>query len=212
MNDYEVWRTAASEGARRHKGYCYDACVKRLVFVLLLVACSTPAPPPQTTTAPAEQGALPTVRVTANTLNVRQDPSATSAVVTQVKRGDQLTVLAEQNGWSQVRLASGETGWVSSQHVSSGKQRARKPGCDSEFSFVKTPLAAFSEKEPHGLVVVEATVNTKGDVTSTKVISNSTGDDSLAAMAEREIRSATFKPPYRNCVPRSFIFTYKRTF
>ena len=34
----------------------------------------------------------------------------------------------------------------------------------------------------------------------------------LASMAEREIRSATFKPPYRDCVPRPLIFTYKRTF
>lgn len=162
---------------------------------------------------PAEPGALPTVRVTASALNVRQDPSATAAVVTQVKRGDQLSVLAEENGWSKVKLASGEVGWVFSRHVSSGRQRTRR-GCppDSEFSFVKTPLAAFSENGPHGLVVVDATVNTKGDVTSTKVVSNSTGDNSLATMAEREIRSATFKPPYRDCVPRSFIFTYKRAF
>jgi len=150
--------------------------------------------------------------VTATTLNVRHDASSTSAVVTQVSRGDQLTLLAEENGWSHVRLATGEEGWVSSQHVSSGKPRSRKPGCESEYSFVKTPLAAFSENGAHGLVIIDATVNTKGEVTATKVVSNSTGDSSLASMAEREIRSATFKPPYRNCVPRAFIFTYKRSF
>lgn len=152
------------------------------------------------------------VRVTATTLNVRKDATATAAVVTQVKRGDQLTLLAEENGWSRVRLATGEEGWVASQHVSSGKPRSRKPGCDSEYSFIKTPLAAFSENGPHGLVVVDATVSTKGNVMATKVVSNSTGDSALAAMAEREIRSATFKPPYRDCVPRAFIFTYKRSF
>jgi len=112
-----------------------------------------------------------------------------------------------------VRLATGEVGWVASQHVSSGKARSRK-GCApaSEYAFVKAPLASFSESGPHGLVVIDATVNTKGDVTATKVISNSTGDESLAAKAEREIRSAKFTPPYRDCVPRTFIFTYKRSF
>ena len=185
-----------------------------LVSLLLVVAC-TPAPQPETvpqSTTTAPQNAIGIVRVTATALNVRQDSSSTSAIVAQVRRGDQLTLLAEQNGWSHVKLATGEVGWVSSQHVSSGKPRSRKPGCDSEFSFVKTPLAAFSENGPHGLVVVDATVNTKGEVTATKVVSNSTGDGSLAAMAEREIRSATFKPPYRDCHPRPFIFTYKRTF
>lgn len=186
---------------------------KYLLLLVLVAACSSPAPQePQTAPEPVPQNAMGTVRVTASTLNVRQDASASSAAIAQVKRGDQLTLLAEENGWSHVRLASGEEGWVSSQHVSNGKPRSRKPGCDSQFSFVKTPLAAFSESGPHGLVVVDATVNTKGEVTATKVVSNSTGDKTLGAMAEREIRSATFKPPYRDCVPRAFIFTYKRSF
>ena len=187
-----------------------------LAFLIILAACAQPAPPPQTTpqvTRPTEEKSIGIVRVTATTLNVRQEASSTAAVVMQVKRGDQLTLLREENGWSKVKLSTGQVGWVSSQHVSSGRQRTRK-GCppDSEYSFIKAPLASFSERGPHGLVVVDATVNTKGDVTATKVISNSTGDPSLAAMAEREIRSAKFTPPYRDCVPRTFIFTYKRSF
>ncbi|HEY3055839.1 MAG TPA: TonB family protein [Thermoanaerobaculia bacterium] len=192
--------------------------MKRLLSALLLLgACAQPAPSPQPTpqvlTRPAEEKSIGTVRVTATSLNVRQEASSTAAVVTQVKRGDLLTLLREENGWSKVKLATGEVGWVSSQHVSNPRQRTRK-GCppDSEYSFVKAPLASFSERGPHGLVVVDAMVNTKGDVTSTKVISNSTGDESLAAMAQREIRSAKFTPPYRDCVPRTFIFTYKRSF
>lgn len=187
------------------------------LVLLLTAACSTPAPkaaPEQPATAPAAEKALGTVRVSATTLNVRQEATSSAAIVTTVNRGDQLTLLAEQNGWSKVRLASGEVGWVSSQHVSSGKAQRRRAGCppDSEYSFIKAPLASFSEEGPHGLVVVDATVNTKGEVTATKVISNSTGDPALGPKAEREIRSARFNPPYRDCVPRTFIFTYKRSY
>jgi uncharacterized protein YgiM (DUF1202 family) len=134
-------------------------------------------------------------------------------VIKQVKRGDQLSLLATEGGWSKVRLSGGETGWAFSEYLSTGKPKNRK-GCraDSEYAFVKAPLAAFSEGGPHGLVIVDATVNPGGEVVSTKVISNTTGEDAPAKMAEREIRAAKFTPPYRDCVPKTFIFTYKRTF
>ena len=183
-----------------------------VALVLIAAACSSPAPQQEPEVVPSQPSMQSTVYVTATTLNLREDASGSAKVVGQVKRGDALTLLSQQNGWSRVRLASGETGWVSSQHVSATKPRPKKAGCDSEFSFVKTPLPSFSDSGAHGLVVVDATVNTKGEVTATKIVSNSTGDTSLASLAEREIRSATFKPPYRDCVPRAFIFTYKRTF
>ena len=181
-----------------------------LPIVLLAAACATPPPPPPQP-APAPAPAEHTMYVVAKTLNVRAEPSTSGKVVTQVKQGDPLTVVDESKGWSSVQLANGTSGWVSSDYISATKKNV-KPGCESEFAFAKAPLAAFSEGGPHGLVVVDATVNTKGDVTGTKIISNTTGEDALAKMAEREIKAAKFVPPYRDCVPRAFIFTYKRTF
>ena len=60
--------------------------------------------------------------------------------------------------------------------------------------------------------IIEASVNTSGDVTTTRIMSNTTGDTALAAIAEKEIRSAKFIPPVRNCAPQRFVFTYKRAF
>ena len=159
-----------------------------------------------------------TVHVTASALNVRQTASTDAAVVTQVKRGTALSVLATDDSWTRVRLAGGETGWVASRFVSDGSKPARRSssrkGCpaDSDFAFLETPTLAFSDSGAHGLVVVEATVNVNGVVTGTKLMSNSTGDEALGFLAEREIRSAKFSPPIRNCAPRAFIFTYRRTF
>lgn len=185
-----------------------------LMGLLLLAACAAPPAPETTPAVPQQQPATGTVYVTATTLNVREDSSSNARVVTQVRRGAAVTVIDTAAGWTKVRLANGDTGWVSSDFVSATRPGKLRRGCpaDSEFAFVKPPLAAFSEGGPHGLVVVDAMVNTSGEVTATKVISNSTGEDAMAKMAEREIRSARFTPPYRNCVPRSFIFTYKRTF
>lgn len=195
------------------------------MFLLVVLACAAPPPPvvapdtpppPPPPSRPAEEQVLGTVRVTASALNVRRDASTEGEVIAQVKNGTTLSVLANDESWTKVRLASGEVGWVASRFVSSGStstaKRSSKAGCESDYAFLETPTLAFSESGAHGIVVVEASVNAKGMVTSTKLVSNSTGDESLAFLAQREIKGAKFSPPIRNCVPRAFIFTYRRTF
>jgi uncharacterized protein YgiM (DUF1202 family) len=162
--------------------------------------------------------------VTASSLNVRREPSGDAEVLTQVRKGTELALLLDGESWTRVRLADGTTGWVASRFVSpngqpksSGRSKSAarsRTGCppDSDYAFVETPALRGSDRSAHGLVVVEATVNTKGVVTSTKVVSNTTGDETLAFLAEREIKSAKFSPPVWNCVDRAFIFTYRRTF
>src|SRR5687767_12598143 len=192
--------------------------------LILVCACASPpppvaapeAPPPPPPALPLTEKVIGTVRVTASALNVRSEASTEGDVITQVKKGASLDVLAEDDSWTKVKLPGGEIGWVASRFVTSGKttQTATKKrsGCESDFAFLETPTLAFSDRARPGMVVVEASVNTKGDVTKTKVISNTTGEESLAFLAEREIKGAKFSPPIRNCVPRAFIFTYRRTF
>jgi len=146
---------------------------------------------------------------------VRKEATTSADVVTQVRRGTKLALLGDDRGWLKVRLATGEVGWVSAQHVArDGEAPPRRKGCpaDSDFSFVKSPLPDLRQQAAHGLVVVDAYVDVKGNVTSTKVISNSTGDVALASLTDCEIRTAKFAPPVKNCVARAFIFTYKRSF
>ena len=182
------------------------------VSVVLLSSCQTTAPPPQE--APVESPrAESTVYVTASTLNVRKDPSPNADVVAQVRRGEKLTVIESTQGWVNARLANDQSGWVASKYVSATPPVVRK-GClpDSDFKFATTPTPDLRQTDKHGLVVVDATVDTSGKVTATKVVSNGTGDRELATQAEKEIRSARFVAPVRDCAPRTFIFTYKRTF
>ena len=156
--------------------------------------------------------------MSATALNVRAGASTDAEILTTLRRGASLKLLEEVNGWYRVELATGGSGWVSAQFVSPGSGTApparRRSGCapDSDYAFEKSPLPSFTEDGAHGLVVVEANVTADGNVTSTRVISNATGDPALGAIAEREIRSAKFIAPVRNCVRRAFIFTYKRAF
>jgi len=192
------------------------------IGIVLLAACAAPPPAPAPVPAPApqsqpvpEERALGTVRVSASTLNVRAEAAASADIVSHARRGETLAVLEDSGDWLRVRLPGGAVGWVSSQHVVREGAAARpRHGCppDSDFSFLKPPKPAFSDSSAHGMVVIEAGVDAKGRVASTRVVSNSTGDPSLASLAENELRDAAFSPPVRNCVAKSFIYTYKRAF
>ena len=201
--------------------------MRRVLPLLVLIAlhCAAPAPPPTPApeppppaapSAPAAEAVIATVRVTASALNVRATPSTDADVVTQVKKNQSLSVLQRDQSWVKVRLANGEEGWVAARFVSSGSGKAavKKGSCpaDSDFAFTETPTLTFSDRPAKGMVVVDASVNTKGVVTGTKVVSNTTGDETLAFLAEREIKSAKFSPPIRECAARTFVFTYRRTF
>lgn len=50
-------------------------------------------------------------------LNVRSLPSISSAEIEQVKPGDSLYLLNEQDGWYQVKLPDNKIGWVSNQYA-----------------------------------------------------------------------------------------------
>ena len=205
--------------------------MKRFALILLFAACAapqppapTPAPPPPAPVAsprPASETPIGSGRVNASTLNVRSSPSLDGEVIGHARRGERLTILGESGEWIRVRTGSGEVGWVSSQHVarddaasSSSPPRGRRGGCppDSDYRFVSAPRPSFNEGGPHGVVTIEASVNAQGSVTSTKVVSNTTGADALATIAAREVTAAKFAPPVRNCVTRAFIFTYRRAF
>lgn len=198
-----------------------------VALVLLFAACAAPPPPaptpvpqppaPAAQPQPSAETATGSGRVNASVLNVRADPSLNGEIVGHARRGERVTILGESGEWLRVRTGSGEIGWVSSQHVARDDaavpSRTRR-GCppDSDYRFLNSPRPSFNENGPHGVVTIEASVNAQGTVTSTKVVSNTTGEEALATIAAREITAAKFAPPTRNCVARAFLFTYRRAF
>jgi len=203
--------------------------MKRFALVLLFAACTaapppapTPAPPPPAPVAAPQSAAETPIgsgRVNASTLNVRSEPSLQGDVIGHARRGERVTILGESGEWIRVRTGGGEVGWVSSQHVArddaatSSASRGRR-GCppDSDYRFLTPPRPSFNENGPHGVVAIEASVNAEGVVLSTRVVSNTTGQEAFAAIAAREVKEAKFAPPVRSCVARAFLFTYRRAF
>lgn len=188
-----------------------------LIAAAFFSACQTATPPsaapeptPVVAPVPAAVDETPvgTVRVTASKVNIRSAASTKDPIVATAKRGDRLGLIRTENGWSRVKTPAGMTGWVSSRFV----KNERNCPADRDFEILDGPPLSFSQDGAHGTVVVEATIETNGKVSSTRVTQNTTGDASLAKAAEQEIRAATFAAPVRKCVPKRFIYVYTRTY
>lgn len=68
---------------------------------------------PTTTENPINKAGL----ITATILNVRSAPSIGSSIIGTLKKGTSVNILTEQNGWYSIKLASGATGYISSNFV-----------------------------------------------------------------------------------------------
>lgn len=77
---------------------------------------TTPTTTPIATPTPAPQ--LKINSTPTGYLNVRNAPSPSGNIVTQVHPGETYPYTATQNGWYQITLTNGTSGWVSGQYVS----------------------------------------------------------------------------------------------
>jgi uncharacterized protein YgiM (DUF1202 family) len=78
-----------------------------------------PSPPPKTP-EPSPAPALRTTEIALPFVNVREEPSTDSKIVTVVKKGTKLTVLEEKKGWLHIRLEDGKEGWVGKNMTTEG--------------------------------------------------------------------------------------------
>jgi N-acetylmuramoyl-L-alanine amidase len=72
----------------------------------------SPAPKPA-----EEKAKKDMVTVTADSLNVRPDPSTNNQPIDSLSRGQKVEVIKEQNNWLQVQLPDGRVGWVAGAYV-----------------------------------------------------------------------------------------------
>lgn len=59
-------------------------------------------------------------KVTASSLNLRNDASTSAKIICSLKKDAKLIILSEQNGWYKVTTSDNKTGWVSAKYVAIG--------------------------------------------------------------------------------------------
>ena len=110
---------------------------------------SAPAPVAQETVEPRSVPSVPQYEVTANSLNVRQEPSTAGAVVGSLKLGERVSAPdAAQDGWLRVESASGVAGYASAKYLRALEAEAPAPAvAQTEAQAEPAPAPAPAPKQ-----------------------------------------------------------------
>ena len=109
---------------------------------------------------------------TTTDINLRQDPSATSNKVSELKAGANLQVKETKDGWTKVQTEDGQNGWVSGYYVSDGES-ANKETAQS--------IDANSQAEKDQNVQTENVADPASKENNTNIVNNSNAANTNSA-------------------------------
>jgi TonB family protein len=165
--------------------------MKRLVtLALLLCACRSDAPVTDTVVADTREP-ISILYVGAPELHVREQPNENAAVIATYGNSEAVSVLADKGEWVEVRTGD-RAGWAKKSDLTTaeGKVEAEE-NPQPKFRTMPMPVSAPSAR---GEVYIEADVNTDGEVTSARIIVNSTGNTALGLQNVEALKHAKFFP------------------
>jgi uncharacterized protein YgiM (DUF1202 family) len=124
-------------------------------------------------------------------LPVREQPNDTATVMATYQNGEAVSVLTDKGEWVEVRTGD-QSGWARSADLTDAagaKEQAENP--QPKFKVMPLPVSAPSA---HGEIYLEASVNSDGEITAIRTITNTTGSNALEVQNTAALRTAKFYP------------------
>ena len=156
-----------------------------LLALLVVIACSKAQDEVTDTRDP-----IATQYVSGGEMAVHARPDDKAPVVTKYQHGESVPVMSHKGDWTEVQTAMG-TGWVHQSELGGAEEAQTKDNPNPKFEHPPAPITAPGT---HGTIYIEADVNTDGDVTSTTIIENTTGSQTLADQNAFALKRAKFYP------------------
>jgi TonB family protein len=139
-------------------------------------------------------------------LAVRAQPSETAAVLATYQNGEAISVLAEKGDWVEVRTGD-RAGWAHAADLTNAAgKKAQDENPQAKFRVMPLPISAPGA---HGEIYLEASVNSDGDVTDVRLLTNSTNSEVLAQQNAQALRGAKFYPIIQKSGRRPFKYYHK---
>lgn len=125
---------------------------------------------------------------TTTDINLRQDPSATSNKVSELRAGSNLQVKETKDGWTKVQTEDGQNGWVSGYYVSDGESASKKTAQSVEFNSL-----AEKDQDVHAENVADlaSKENNKNTVNSSNVANTNSANVNNANNVNTGANSST---------------------
>ncbi len=177
-----------------------------IAFLALALGCSRE---PNVTTPTATRQPVDMKFVTGPELRVHAQPDDASPLLVTYENGESVPIMSRKGEWVEVRVGDG-TGWAHDGNLGTGAEaKEQQDNPTPRFRAFPAPISSPSAK---GELYFEADVNTDGDVTSVKVIGNTTGSEALAEQNAAALRSAKFYPIVKSGARQPFKYYHRVTY
>ena len=182
----------------------------RRFALLLALLCACSGEQAVTDTTPTDTREPIAVRyVGAPELPVREQANDTAPVIATYQNGEAISVLTDKGDWVEVRTGD-RAGWAKSADlIGAQDKQASEDNPTPKFKVMPLPISAPAA---HGEIYIEANVNSDGDVLGTRLITNTTGNDALAAQNASALMSAKFYPIMQKGERRPFKYYHRVTY
>ena len=165
---------------------------KMSVFFVVLLLFSCAKTPPSAAPSDDVKKPIDTLYVGVPRLTVYAQPNDTAPVVTTYGYTESVSILSRNGAWSEVRTFDGGSAWVHS---------AELIGATEVEAVLKNPVPRFAvapqqipSQRVHGVILLQARVNTDGEVIDVQPTRNTTGRDDLLEANADALRRARFYP------------------
>jgi uncharacterized protein YgiM (DUF1202 family) len=124
-------------------------------------------------------------------LPVRSSASNDAPILATYQNGEAISILADKGEWVEVRTGD-RAGWARAADLTDAAGATeQEENPEAKFRVMPMPVSAPSAR---GEIYIEADVNTDGEITATRLITNTTGSQALAAQNTAALKTAKLHP------------------
>lgn len=180
--------------------------MKRLFAALLfLVACGKETALVTTDTRESIDFAY----VTGMELKVHTKPEDSAPLMATYQHSEGVSILEKRGDWLQIRVGD-RAGWARAAGL--GSAAVAKLQGENPTARFRTPAPTVPQVSANGDIYMEADVNTDGDVVAVKILSNTTGNENLAALNAEALKQAKFYPIVLKGTRKPFKYYHRVTY
>lgn len=177
--------------------------------LIFLFSCTQEPAPVAKVTDPASRPAISIQYVAVPQMNVLASPDPNAVVSTVYRYGETVSVLSFRGDWAEVRTVDG-TGWVTKADLMTADEL--KQLVESQVPRFLTPPAAVPSARAHGEILLQAKVNTDGEVTAVTTIKNTTRNNQLGLDNANALLAARFYPMVQKGQRYTFTYEHRVTY
>ena len=139
-------------------------------------------------------------------LPIYAQPSEDAKLVTTYNINETVSILSKKDDWVEVRTVDG-SGWAKAAGLINAEQ-AQEIQNNPVPRFL-TPPVPVPDARAHGIVTLNAKVNTDGEVIEVKIVNNTTRNVALANANASSLLQAKFYPMVQKGQRMTFTYEYK---